>query len=258
MRTPLLLGLLSAALLVSSCSDSTTTPEPVGAYIRPSGSYVTHSNVDVAIDAATKQTTNADAPDDSTVVVERSSTNGIERSVAHVYVDGAVTDTVIMMQNGSIVMQDFPIRYEIQSVVLDLGRKMVTIADFNASTWTALKDTIAPFDFPVLPGAKLSGALNFTGKPLGNEQVTIGTTKLSTRKVQLNLDATLYASIGATVISVPIGLVRTIWFADGVGVVKTEQAAAVVNLGAAGALLGSSTQAIPGFTQTAKSWSPTN
>lgn len=256
MRILTLLGFAAITLTLTSCSDDEpTTPTATGSYVRASGSYVIHSNVDVDIDAATGKTTDIPAPDDSTVVVQRSSAGGAETSVAHVFVGGESNDTVTITQNGSIVMQDFAIRYDVVSFVLDLGRKQVMVADFSKSSWTALKDTIAPFDFTPLPGVKLSGSLNFIGKQLADESVTINNTTLQTKKVQLDLNATLYANLGVSSVPVPISLVRTIWFADGIGIVKTEQKAAVINLGPAGALLGTSTQAVPGYTQTAKRWS---
>ncbi|MFM8771561.1 MAG: hypothetical protein ACKOE4_06025 [Candidatus Kapaibacterium sp.] len=252
MRNLALTAFAASALLLTSCSDEPTAPTVVGSYVRGSGAYVIHSNVDVAIDAATNKTTETPAADDSTVVAQRTSTGGVEKSTSYVFENNTVADTVVMMQNGSVVMQDYPIRYDVLGIVLDLGRKQVTVADFGKSSWTALKDTILPFDFPAFPGLKLSGSLNFIGKLLGDESVTINGTTLATKKVQLDLNAVLTASIGATV---PIGLVRTIWFADGIGIVKTEQKAAVIDLGPAGALLGTQKQAIPGFVQTAKRWS---
>jgi hypothetical protein len=255
MRNLALSALAASALLITSCSDEPTAPTAVGSYVRGSGAYVIHSNVDVAIDAATNKTTETPAADDSTVVAQRTSTGGVEKSTAYVFESGVVADTVVMMQNGNVVMQDFAIRYDLVSFVLDLGRKQVMIADFGKSSWTALKDTIAPFDFTPLPGVKLSGSLNFIGKQLADETVTINNVTLQTKKVQLDLNATLFANLGVSSIPVPISLVRTIWFADGIGIVKTEQKAAVINLGPAGALLGTTTQAVPGYVQTAKRWS---
>ena len=256
MRNLTLLGFTALCLTLVSCSDEEpTTPTAIGSYVRTSGSYVIHSNVDVNIDATTAKTTDVPAPDDSTVVVQRSSVGGTEKSVAQVFVGGATTDTVTITQNGNVVMQDFAIRYDVVSFVLDLGRKQVMIADFGKSSWTALKDTIPPFDFTPLPGVKLSGSLNFIGKQLADETVTINNVTLQTKKVQLDLNATLFANLGVSSIPVPISLVRTIWFADGIGIVKTEQKAAVINLGPAGALLGTTTQAVPGYIQTAKRWS---
>ncbi len=256
MRTLALLGFAALALTLSSCSDDEpTAPTAIGTYVRASGSYVIHSNVDVAIDAGTGKTTDTPAPDDSTVVVQRSSTGGAEKSIAHVFVGGEANDTVTITQSNSVITQEFAIRYDLVSFVLDLGRKQVMVADFSKPSWTALKDTIAPFDFAQIPGVKLSGGLNFVGKQLADESVTINDTTLQTKKVQLDLNATLYANLGINSIPVPISLVRTIWFADGIGIVKTEQKAAVVNLGPAGALLGMTTLAVPGYTQTAKRWS---
>ncbi len=258
MRSLSLLSFAVLAFSLTACSDNeptNPTPTTVGSYVRAGGSYVIHSNVNVNIDATTGKTTDAPAPDDSTVVVQRSSMSSTEKSIAHVFVDGASKDTVTITQNGNILTQEFAIRYDLVSFVLDLGRKNVTIADFSKSSWTALKDTIAPFDFPPLPGIKLSGNLNFVGKVLADESVTLNNVALQTKKVQLDLNATLYANLGVSSIPVPISLVRTIWFADGIGIVKTEQKAAVINLGPAGALLGTTTLAVPGSIQTAKRWS---
>lgn len=255
MRILALTAIAASALLIS-CSDDPTTPTVVGSYVRPAGSYEIHSNVDIAIDAATGKTTEVAAPDDSTVIVQRTSTDGVDKSVAHVYESGVIVDTLELAQNGSVLTSNqFLIKLELPGTVLNFGRRQVTIADFSKSSWTALKDTILPFDYPTLPGVKLSGSLNFVGKSLGDENLIIDGKTYATKKVQIDLNSVITASVS---VSVPVNLVRTVWLADRVGIVKVEQKPAIIDLGSAGALLGIQKLAVPGFIQTDKRWSEGN
>jgi hypothetical protein len=269
MRTLTTLGFAALALALVSCSDEPTSPDTpaYGTYVHTvNGAYVINANVNVAIDAVTKQTTEQPAPDDSTVVFNSQQGEGTDPSnpsaklplyntQSYVYVNNAPTDTVTVSQLGGKITQSFRLRYSIQQIPLDLGRKDMVICDLGNSTWTALKDTVLPFDLPGMAQYKASGTLNFTGKSLGNETVTLNGQTLSTKKVQIDMNATLYLAAGPTSIPLPIKLERTYWFAEKVGVVKMEQKAAVIDLGILGGFLGTPTQAVPGMIQTAKRWS---
>ncbi|MEY3386498.1 MAG: hypothetical protein RIR53_1309 [Bacteroidota bacterium] len=268
MRLLTTLGLASLVIVLASCSsDEPTAPTTsFPAYVHAvSGSYMTYSNVTVAIDPATKQTTQQPAPSDSSVVVNAQTGELIEpttstkvpfyNTVSNVFTNNELTDTVTLSQVGGKITQSFRLSYDIQAFALDIGRKNVVICDLGNSTWTALKDTVLPFDFPGLPQYKVSGTLNFTGKSLGDETVTLNGQSIKTKKSQIDLNATLYLAAGPTQLPLPIKLVRTYWFAEKLGVVKMEQNADVIDLGIIGGFLGTPVQAVPGLIQTAKSWS---
>lgn len=258
MRFLTLATIAVSAALMTSCSDEPTAPTvtAVGTYVRAAGTYEIHSNVDLTIDAATGKVTETAVPDDSTVIVDRTTIDGVSKSIAHVYENGSVIDTLELVQKGSLVTSNrFLIQLELPGSVLKFGRRQVTIADFDKSSWIALKDTILPFDYPAVTGVKLSGSLNFVGRQLADETVTINGTSFATKKVQIDLNSVITTSLG---VSVPINLVRTVWFADRVGIVKIEQKPAIVDLGPAGALLGTQKLTVPGFVQTDKRWSDSN
>ncbi|MBU3699675.1 MAG: hypothetical protein FGM33_06655 [Candidatus Kapabacteria bacterium] len=268
MRLLTTLGLASLAIVLASCSsDEPTSPSgSYPAYVHTvNGSYMTYSNITVAIDTATKQTTNTPAADDSSVVVSSQTGEQVDPATStkqpfystnsHVFVNNEPTDTVTLSQLGGKITQSFRLSYNIQSFALNIGRKNVVINDLANSTWTALKDTVLPFDFPGMPQYKVSGTLNFTGKSLGDETVTLNGQSIKTKKSQIDLNATLFLAAGPTQLPLPIKLVRTYWFAEKLGVVKMEQKAEVINLGIIGGFLGTPVQAVPGLIQTAKSWS---
>ena len=270
MRLFTTLGFATLALGLVGCSDeptTPTTPTSYPAYIHAvPDAYMVSSNMNVAIDAITKQTTDQPAPDDSTVVFGAIQGEGVDeanpstklplyRTDSYVFVNNESTDTVTTSQLGGKITQSYRLRYAIQAIPLDLGRKNVVICDLANSTWTALKDTVAPFDLPGMPQYKVSGALNFVGKSLPDETVTLNGQTLKTKKTQIDLNATLYLAAGPTSIPLPIKLVRTYWLAEKLGVVKMEQMADVIDLGVIGGFLGTPVQAVPGMVQTAKRWS---
>lgn len=242
------LAILSGALL-TSCGDDATTPEPTSeSYVAASGSYMLHQNTELEIDTVTKAVSETPAPSDSTVAGAVVTYNGKSATPFYAFVGGVPFDTTYYYQDGAALYTSIPLSYDIGGIPLDLGSKWAKIMDQGATTWTALTDSIAPIDLPI-GGYKLSAKLNFTGQSLGSENVTINGVTLATKKVQVDLNARLYAMAGPTSLPVDVNLKVMYWLADKVGVVKREQPAAIVNLGLLGQLMGSPIQAVPGVRQ---------
>ncbi|MBM4178350.1 MAG: hypothetical protein FJ211_03330 [Ignavibacteria bacterium] len=234
-----------SALALTACSDP-ATPEPTAeSYVASAGSYMIHQNTELAIDTATQKVTETPAPSDSTVTGAVTTFNGKSSTPFFMHVGGAVQDTTYYYQEGSNLFTSIPLSYDIGGIPLDLGSKWAKIYD-QATSWTALSDTVTPID---LPGGqyKLSAKLNFSGQSQGTESVTINGVTLIAKKVQINLDARLYAMLGPTSIPVDVNLKVLYWIADKVGVIKREQPATILNLGLLGQLMGSPVQAVPGF-----------
>ena len=74
-----------------------------------------------------------------------------------------------------------------------------------------------------------SAKLLFTGKKLAAENITVNGSALSAVKTEMKMLITLYVDFGGFILPVPIELIRNTWFANGVGVVKIEQDAKVIN-----------------------------
>ena len=241
------LAILTAALLVA-CGGSSTPETPTETFVATAGSYMLHQNTDLTIDTVTKAVSETPVPSDSTVVGAAVTFNGKSATPHVALVGGIPADTMHYYQEGSALYSSIPLSYDIGGIPLDLGFKWAKIYDGGATTWTALADSIAPVDLPI-GGYKLSAKLNFQGQSAGTENITINGTTVATKKVQVDLNARLYAMAGATSLPVDVNLKVYYWLADKVGVVKMEQPPAIINLGLLGQLMGSPIQAVPGGRQ---------
>lgn len=241
------LAILSVALL-SACSDPATPVPTNESYVAASGSYMIHQNTELFIDTATKAITEVPAPSDSTVAGAILTFNGKSSTPFYSYVGGEDFDTTYYYQDGASLYTSIPLTYDIGGIPLDLGSKWAKISDQGATTWTALVDSIAPIDLPI-GGYKLSAKLNFSGQSLGSETITINGATVATKKVQIDLNARLYAMAGPTSLPVDVNLKLYYWLADKIGVIKREQPPAILNLGLLGQLMGSPIQAVPGIRQ---------
>ena len=239
---------VASALIISACGDS-TTPEPTNeSYVPASGSYMIHQNTELEIDTVTKAVTEIPAPSDSTIAGAVTTFNGKSATPFVAFVGGAPFDTTHYYQDGASLYTSIPLSYDIGGIPLDLGSKWAKINEQGQTSWTSLADTIAPIDLPI-GGYKLSAKLDFQGKALGSENITINGATLSAKKIQIDLNARLYAMAGPTSLPVDVNLKVFYWLVDKVGVVKREQPAAIINLGLLGQLMGSPIQAVPGFSQ---------
>jgi len=228
------LAILSVALL-SACSDPATPVPTNESYVAASGSYMIHQNTELFIDTATKAITEVPAPSDSTVAGAILTFNGKSSTPFYSYVGGEDFDTTYYYQDGASLYTSIPLTYDIGGIPLDLGSKWAKISDQGATTWTALVDSIAPIDLPI-GGYKLSAKLNFSGQSLGSETITINGATVATKKVQIDLNARLYAMAGPTSLPVDVNLKLYYWLADKIGVIKREQPPAILNLGLLGQL----------------------
>ena len=227
------LAILSAAtiLVLSACS---TDPEPppvdTSTYVvATKGTYFINDNVVITIDAAGTKTDNP-APQDSTYVNGTKSINGKTAVESFVFVNGVPTDTTYVAQEGLKVSTLTQLQFDVLGAPVDLGNKWVLTYDANATTWTALDDTIPTITIQAGTTTYTGSAkLFFTGKKLAAENITVSGSVLSAVKTELNMLITLYVNFGGFIVPVPIELVRSSWFAKGVGVVKIQQDAKVVN-----------------------------
>jgi len=240
------IALLSLACIavLSACSEETTQPPASGNYVvSKTGSYYIHTNVLVDI-ARDGKTTEIPSPADSTVVTGAATISGKSAVRSVVFTAGIPTDTTYLAQEGSKVLEYFPIAFSIVGASVDLGVRWVTTFDESATSWTALTDTIAPFKFivgidTIYPNTdstridtvayNLSVKLNFTGTKTGTENLTIDGLSVATTKSVINIAATIYVNISGTIFPVEISLPRTYWFAKDVGVLKIDQEAKVLN-----------------------------
>ncbi len=223
---------LGLGLGLSSCKTESTTPVEPGKYvIATAGSYFIHGNRTFDTDAS-GATDTTDFLEDSTVVIGTTTVEG-RSAVQSIYTFvGIAFDTLYDAQQGSVVSTLYPLEFDVLGAPVDLGRKWVNVFDENASSWTALRDTIPSFTIDAGPSGSYTGSagLDFTGKKLGTETVTINGVSVATQKVEITLNITLYLMFGPQAVPVPIQLVRTYWFANNIGWVKMMQPAKVVTI----------------------------
>ena len=210
-------------LLLSACSTDPVVDTSTYV-VATKGSYFVHDNIVINVDTNGVKT-DVPAPQDSTIVNGTKVISGKTAVESFVFVDGVPTDTTYVAQEGGIVSTLTPLQFTVASQSLDLGNRWVLTYDANATTWTALNDTIPSITFGPLTG---SAKLLFTGKKLAAENITVNGSVLSAVKTELNMLVTLYINYSGFIIPVPIELIRTTWFAKGVGIVKIEQDAKLI------------------------------
>ena len=222
---------LGLGLGLTGCSDSTTPSEPGNYVVATAGSYFLHSNRSYDIDQSGAIDTNDILPD-SVVVTGTKTVEGRSAVESIMYVGGLPIDTMYDAQQGSVVSTLLPLSFDVLGAPVDLGNKWVNLFDENASSWTALKDSIPQFTIDAGPSGSYTGTagLNFTGKKLGNETVTLNGASIATTKVEITMNITLYLMFGPQAVPIPIQLVRTYWFANNIGWVKVTQPAQLVNI----------------------------
>lgn len=223
---------LCLGLVLSSCSTETTTPSEPGVYvIATPGSYFVHGNRAFDIDAG-GATDTVEVLADSTVVTGTTTIEGRSAVESIIYVGGFPIDTVYDAQQGSVVSTLLPLEFDVLGAPVDLGMKWVNLYNENASSWTALRDTVPTFTIDAGPSGSYTGSagLDFIGKKLGTETVTINGVSVATQKVEITLNITLYLMFGTQPLPVPIQLVRTYWYANNIGWVKMMQPAKVVTI----------------------------
>ncbi len=223
---------LGLGLGLTGCSNETTTPSEPGNYVvATAGSYFIHDNRSFDIDASGALDTVNILPD-SVVVTGTKTVEGRSAVESIMFVGGLPIDTMYDAQQGSVVSTLLPLSFDVLGAPVDLGNKWVNLFDENASSWTALKDSIPQFTIDAGPSGSYTGSagLNFTGKKLGNETVTINGTAISTNKVEITMNITLYLLFGPQAVPIPIQLVRTYWFANNIGWVKYTQPAQLVTI----------------------------
>ncbi len=213
------------------CSNETTPTEPGTYVISTAGSYFVHAKREFDIDDAGVIDTN-DLLSDSVVITGTKTIAGRSAVESIMYVGDVAVDTTYDSQQGSVVSTLFPLEFSVFGAPVALGSKWVNLFDENATSWVALRDTVPQFTIDGGPSGSYSGTggLNFVGKKIGTETVTIGGKSISTTKVELTLNITLYLDFGVTIVPLPIQLVRTYWFANKIGWVKISQPAKLVNL----------------------------
>lgn len=223
---------LGLGLGLSSCSSESTTPTEPGTYVvATAGSYFIHGNKAFDTDEAGAVDT-VDILPDSVAVTGTKTVEGRSAVESIVFVGGLPIDTMYDAQQGTVVSTLLPLQFDVLGAPVDLGNKWVNLFDENASSWTALRDSIPQFTIDAGPSGSYTGSagLNFIGKKLGTESVTINGTTVSTSKVEITMNITLYLMFGPSAVPVPIQLVRTYWFAKNLGWVKMSQPAKVVSI----------------------------
>ncbi len=244
------LGLL-AILTLSACSDDEpTNPTPSGTYVVSTpGTYYVNDNVIINIRTG-GATSDSAVASDSTVVLGTRTIGGKSAVASVVHVGGVAVDTTYLAQEGSKVLEFFPVQFSIFGGPVNLGDKWVTTFDESASKWTALSDSVPPFEIiggvrTVNPGTDsqridtvkytVSARLNFEGTKTGTENVTVDGKTLSATKSQVSLGGTVYVFLGPAPLAIDLNIPRTYWFVNGVGVVKTVQDATILNVPLLGA-----------------------
>lgn len=228
-----LLG-LALVMVLSACSDDTTTNPPAGTgvyVISKAGSYFIHDNVYVKI-------TNAGVPSDSILPSDSTAPNGTQTiagksaATSYVFVGGVPVDTTFVAQEGTKVLEYFPVEFTVLGATVNLGTKWVNTFDESVNSWTALNDTVPEFELRTAgPSYFISAKLNFTGVKNGTEALTVNGASITATRSVISLNATIYVAFspGGLSTPVPINLVRTYWFADGYGALKVVQDAKVIN-----------------------------
>lgn len=213
------------------CSNETTPTEPGTYVISTAGSYFVHANREFDINDAGVIDTN-DLLQDSTVITGAKTVAGRSAVESIMYVGGVPIDTTYDSQQGSVVSTLLPLDFSVFGAPVELGSKWVNLFDENATSWVALRDTVPQFTIDGGPAGSYTGTggLNFLGKKIGTETVTVGGKSVSTTKVEITLNITLYLDFGVSIVPLPIQLVRTYWFANKIGWVKYSQPAKLINL----------------------------
>jgi len=227
-----IIAVAALALGLAGCSSDTTTPTEPGKYVIASpGSYFIHNNRTYDTDAAGAVDT-VDVLPDSVVVSGTKTVEGRSAVESIMYVGGMAVDTMYDAQQGTVVSTLLPLAFDVLGAPVDLGNKWVNLFDENASSWTALKDSIPQFTIDAGPSGSYTGSagLNFIGKKLGTETVSINGAATAASKVEITMNITLYLMFGPQAVPVPIQLVRTYWFVNGIGSIKVTQPAQVVNI----------------------------
>jgi hypothetical protein len=141
----LLMMAVAATLVLTACSDDSTTNPPASDVYVPSktGAYVIHAN------KVTEAGETSDAEDDSTVVIGtlkiKDGKNVEKTSIRHeVYIMGMPYDTMDVAEEGSKIYLNFPLEIDISDSVSapELGSRWILVGDQNGSSWTGLDEKI--------------------------------------------------------------------------------------------------------------------
>ena len=167
---------------------------------------------------------------DSVVVAASLTYQGKPASMRIRYNNGNVVDSMYQYEEGGKVYESF--RLAVPSVAglepIDLGSRWIVAADQNATTWQALYDSIPNLSFSY-SGTPLTGsvAIRVTGKKVGTENVTIGTSNVAAIRYDLTYTISLYTVINIGPAPQPITIVYpytiSSWWAKGHGVIRTSQ-----------------------------------
>lgn len=230
----LLMMAVAATLVLTACSDDSTTNPPASDVYVPSktGAYVIHAN------EVTEEGVTSEAEDDSTVVIGtlkiKDGKNVEKTSIRHeVYIQGMAYDTMDVAEEGSKIYLSFPLELgDVGGVGAPaLGTRWVLVGDQNGSTWTGLDEKFTGLNLDY-NGTAIPAEIAFkvTGKKAGTENMTINGKTVSTIKYENTFAVTMTLNLGVIAPVIPISFTQTMWVGKGVGMVKMMQPATTISV----------------------------
>ncbi|MFM7158600.1 MAG: hypothetical protein ACKN9Y_07960 [Bacteroidota bacterium] len=226
-----IIAMIGFALILSSCSDSSTNPTPSNDYFPvTAGSYFVYNNI--RLDSTTGNRDMTALQVDSLVVLAATNKENKTAYPFDVYRLNQKIRTDYYAKDGQTVWGFW--KYippgitlsELINTIVPQNYRWSKFADFAATgEWTIADTTITglsiPFNGQNIP---LSSNINMKGKKIGTTTETInGNTFPNTTQFELTVTLKPSITIFGNVFPIdPIPVKQTIWVAKSVGIVKEE------------------------------------
>ncbi|MDX9791471.1 MAG: hypothetical protein WC313_10795 [Candidatus Kapaibacterium sp.] len=207
--------------LLSSCSEEkSTTPSDRNLFPETNGSYWIYNSTYVE-DGEDKTET------DSTVAVGKETIKSQSATKFAVYVEGQEVETYYRYSNDS-KLYALPSELLSQDIVAIIPSDLlpdewVVVADDKADNWEMFQFNVEniPLEFSGV-SAVLNGQLKVTGIKGGSTSLTIDGSTVNAQEFTTKINYTGQINYSGMNIDLPFEIITKHYFADGIGLVKTE------------------------------------
>lgn len=228
----ILIFAVALAFYLASCSsdDNSTNPTPTGDYYKlNTNNYWVYETTDIDPDTNEK-----DVYKDSTVIVSQEVKEGKNAYKLKTYSNGDDSEVYQYSENGVLytLLNDFLPDDGLVPIPDDqFDNKWIKIADPNASKWEliSLNLTDIPLDFE---GAQLnlSGTLKLEGTRGDKVIINVLGKDYTAQKYTINSIIQASTSFGDLPITIKATIPTHFYYADGIGLVKTETESTDISL----------------------------